>query len=104
MRRCGWTRLAGVCSSLRVSDQLSDHYCAEVSSAEVPYALADLVADISDVVEAYPAGSSEPSPRSVSNGNCSTCCRSPVAVSMPSRHGLDGDGDNPYPLPALLSA
>ena len=63
-RRCGWTRLAGVCSSLRVSDQLSDHYCAEVSSAEVPYALADLVADISDVVEAYPAGSSEPSPRS----------------------------------------
>jgi hypothetical protein len=52
----------------RVSDQLSDHDHAVVSSAMRSLRVADLVADVSDVVEVLSGRVVRPSPRRVSHG------------------------------------
>jgi hypothetical protein len=95
----------------------------QVSSAiEVPYVLADLVADVSHVVEvvsgravrnpvlvAFPMeiGARVAAPIVISTSKPFPALKilgCSVAVSMPSRPCMDGDGDDPYPLPAPLSA
>ena len=122
MRRCGWTRLGGACSSLRVSDQLSGQYCAEVSSAmrfrtrwriwsqiyrtwsrlirpgRPNPVLVAFVMEIGARVATAHCDHHVEGFTALRISGCSSHCRCPLG------HGLDGDGDNHYPLPALLSA